>query len=164
MGGTVPDPQCNQLLMQKPWPWEVNPEEWPKTLKKTLLSVLMNQLFYSAVLVFGTDLLLFHVPYKTSVEEWPTTLTMLAQFTVIIFVEDFFSYHVHRLLHSQSFYWIHKQHHEYYTTISLTTTYAHPLEIMFSNTMPLYIGYRVLSLFTEVHVITIGIWFMFRFL
>lgn len=131
-------------------------------MKKTLRSVLMNGFIYAAILVFLTDVIFFHIPYKTSVSEWPAPSTMLFQFTVIIVMEDLLSYHMHRLFHTQGLYWIHKQHHEYYTTVALATTYTHPLDVMFSNTMPLYAGYRLLTFFMDVHVVMIGIWFMFR--
>ena len=115
-------------------------------------------------IVPATDFLINGFPFKTSLEEWPTGGVMLGQFMLFMLVEDVGFYWSHYVLHTSYFYWVHKQHHEYYNTICLTATYAHPLEVLFSNVLPTYMGYRMLSLYMPVHVIIITIWMLFRML
>jgi len=79
-------------------------------------------------------------------------------------VEDCFFYVGHSILHKPSFYWIHKKHHEYKNVISIASQYAHPLEQILGNSMPTFIGYKVLSNIYPVHCISIWVFLTFRFI
>lgn len=69
---------------------------------------------------------------------------------------------MHRIIHLPKFYWIHKEHHEYNVTMSLAPQYAHPIEHIFANTIPVGIGYKLLSKVYPVHIFTILIWITMR--
>lgn len=71
-------------------------------------------------------------------------------------------YWTHYLFHKPQFYWIHKKHHEYNTTISLAAIYAHPIEHIVSNAIPSGYGYHLLAKVTSVHYVTIMAWLVFR--
>lgn len=87
---------------------------------------------------------------------------MFVQFMFCMLMEDLTFYWSHSALHSRRLYWIHKQHHEYTSTVSISATYAHPLEYFFSNVIPAGIGYHILGKLTEVHFCTIIVWIAFR--
>lgn len=65
-------------------------------------------------------------------------------------------------MHTPQFYWIHKKHHEYTTTISIAAEYAHPIEFILSNSIPTIIGFKVLAYFYPVHIVTALTWLIYR--
>lgn len=67
----------------------------------------------------------------------PGILTMLVQFVVAYLCTDTLFYWGHRALHVPVLYrWIHKQHHQFYVTIGLAAEYAHPVELLMGNIIP----------------------------
>jgi len=72
------------------------------------------------------------------------------------------SYAAHWALHLPSLYFIHKKHHEYTTTISLTATYANPFEYIFSNLLSTALCIPILVFLTDVHIVSILPWIYFR--
>lgn len=87
---------------------------------------------------------------------------MLWQIALFMLAGEFTFYWVHRIIHLPNFYWIHKEHHEYNVTMSLAPQYAHPIEHIFANTIPVGIGYKFLSKVYPVHIFTILIWITMR--
>jgi sterol desaturase/sphingolipid hydroxylase (fatty acid hydroxylase superfamily) len=74
---------------------------------------------------------------------------------VFVFIDDFLFYLSHRLLHDPRIYkHIHKKHHEYKTTIGIAAIYAHPIEFLVGNVLPVIIGARIF----HAHVITFWLW------
>lgn len=60
------------------------------------------------------------------------------------------------MLHSKYIYkYIHKKHHEWTSPIAITAEYCHPIEHIFSNILPLTIGFPILN----THIFTAWIWF-----
>lgn len=84
------------------------------------------------------------------------------QFMLFLIVEEVTFYFVHKFLHTPKFYWIHKQHHEYNTTICLALVYASPLEHILANLIPSGLGYSMLAKVYPVHIFSVIIWFTFR--
>ena len=108
------------------------------------------------------DLLTHGFHYTYLMEDWPTTTQVIGQFMFFLIVEDVTFYWSHRLLHHPQFYWIHKKHHQYNISITLAATYAHPIEFILGNALPFGIGYRLLSDVTNVHLVTIIVWSVYR--
>lgn len=68
--------------------------------------------------------------------ELPTLPCLIADFIYAIVFREVIFYYIHRLLHHQYFYWIHKKHHEFNTPISFATIYCHPIEMFLQNVLP----------------------------
>lgn len=73
---------------------------------------------------------------------------------VCFFCQEFFFYYSHRLLHQKWFYKLHKQHHEYVTPICITSEYCGTFEHIFSNLIPVAIGFK----FMHAHITTALLW------
>jgi len=81
----------------------------------------------------------------------------LLHILILLLLEDFFFYFSHRLLHFDFLYkYVHKQHHEFYNTISIACLYAHPIEFILGNLMPHFIPMFVLG--SSTHIITLTSW------
>ena len=73
------------------------------------------------------------------------------------------AYISHRSIHLPCLYWIHKKHHEYNKIfIPMVGAYSSPVEFIVNNAIPNVIGIKILASFTDVHIITITIWIIFR--
>jgi sterol desaturase/sphingolipid hydroxylase (fatty acid hydroxylase superfamily) len=68
-------------------------------------------------------------------------LKIITQLVFYVLVEDFMFYWTHRFLHWGPIYpYIHKQHHEYKSPVTISAEYAHPIEKLFGNHVPVFMG------------------------
>jgi len=75
---------------------------------------------------------------------------------VFMLVEEVGFYYSHRLFHQPYFYKrIHKIHHEWTAPVALTAVYAHPLEHLLSNSIPVMAG----PLLMGSHPVSMWIWY-----
>lgn len=73
-----------------------------------------------------------------------------------VFLETFLIFLFFRLLHSKQIYkYIHKRHHEWTAPIAVTAIYCHPVEHIFSNLIPPFLGVFLMG----SHVATAWLWF-----
>jgi methylsterol monooxygenase len=78
--------------------------------------------------------------YKLS-REIPTLFSIIKDWIGFLFLEEISFYYTHRLFHSPKFYkYIHEIHHEWQAPIAIADKYAHPIEHIVSNLMPLFLG------------------------
>lgn len=124
-------------------------------LLKVIWQVLFNQL------VVGVPSSLFmYILIKwrgfPPIRELPTFHWVLYELAVHILVEEAGFYYSHRFLHSRALYkYIHKQHHEWTAPIAVTAIYCHPIEHLFSNLLPPFLGVFIMG----SHVATAWLWF-----
>lgn len=107
-----------------------------------------------------------------SVEEWPTTLTLVLQLALCCVAEDAAFYWAHRTLHHPALYpHIHKVHHQYYHSFTLASEHAHPVEFLLANLVPLVMGpnlwngaaYFFPSLgLAPMHTVVLWMWILLR--
>ena len=142
-----------------PWPWEEDPDKFKRLLKKSIITYIFN------VFCFGIYTLLFgYINHpELSKEKHPSIIVYAAQIYFCAIFEDFFFYWGHRILHHPNIYSkIHKQHHEFYNVINITSLYAHPIEFLLSNVVPLLACTLVLG--KRIHMVTFMGFALFRIL
>lgn len=77
--------------------------------------------------------------------EIPTWWIFARDLTIYIVIEEIMFYFSHRLLHTSMFYSkIHKFHHTFTAPFGIAAIYAHPIEHMLSNVIPVSIGSLVM--------------------
>ncbi|XP_047463661.1 fatty acid hydroxylase domain-containing protein 2 [Mugil cephalus] len=116
----------------------------PVKLRHAVKVVLFNQVFISGPMVVAVYYLLsWRNPCGPELPTFHWALMELAFFSI---VEEVLFYYSHRLFHHPSLYKrFHKQHHEWTAPIGVVSIYAHPLEHMLSNMLPVVMGPVILG-------------------
>lgn len=123
-------------------------------INKLIKQVLVNQLISVFIALLFLKLYIMR-GFETSQETIPSIMESVFHFSVFLLIEEIGFYYLHRLAHYGLFYKnIHKQHHEWITPIAITAIYCHPLEHIFINLIPLFIG----PLIMKSHLVLIWIW------
>jgi sterol desaturase/sphingolipid hydroxylase (fatty acid hydroxylase superfamily) len=93
-----------------------------------LLAPLLPYLLYDSAIAYHPTIFTDRVP---------GILTLFVQFIVAYFFTDMIFYWGHRALHTPFLYrHVHKQHHQFYVSIGLAAEYAHPIELVMGNIIP----------------------------
>jgi Delta7-sterol 5-desaturase len=70
---------------------------------------------------------------------------------------DFFHYWAHRCAHNKYFYsYLHKQHHKYHDVSPIVTFYQDPLDVFFSNTVPVLLTLYLMSQLSLLRISLFG--------
>ncbi|CEL93013.1 unnamed protein product [Vitrella brassicaformis CCMP3155] len=89
---------------------------------------------------------------------FPSSVSVLRDLTVFSMFEELLFYWTHRLLHHPRLYrHIHKQHHEYSAPEGICAEYAHPVEHVLNNLLPILAG----PLVAGTHGFTLALWIVF---
>lgn len=144
-------------ISSEPWPWQSNPD-FPKAFKDLLKLALFNQIITVPITLFFTGL---KTKYQVNLIQ-PELQETILQIGIFILIEDFCFYWSHRVLHIPFLYKrIHKTHHEYNVSISAAAEYAHPLEYLLGNSLPLAAGPFIYGQ-GKIHIVTWLTWVFFR--
>ncbi|XP_006815583.1 fatty acid hydroxylase domain-containing protein 2-like [Saccoglossus kowalevskii] len=85
----------------------------------------------------------------------PTLPRILFDLIAAIICEEIFFYYSHRLFHHPYIYKrVHKKHHEWTAPIGLVAVYAHPIEHVLCNIIPVFSG----SLIFGSHLLSVWLW------
>jgi len=87
--------------------------------------------------------------------ELPSILETLRKLIIVVLVEEVGFYYSHRLLHMGFMYArFHKQHHNFNAPIGIAAEYAHPVEFLLSNIIPITAG----PLLSGMHLMEFWLW------
>eukprot|EP00756_Hemistasia_phaeocysticola_P050397 Hpha_TRINITY_DN2517_c0_g1::TRINITY_DN2517_c0_g1_i2::g.1514::m.1514/K07750/E1.14.13.72, SC4MOL, ERG25; methylsterol monooxygenase len=108
-------------------------------LRRTMIKGVASHFVMQPLLLwFGYPL--FHAYGAVMRGPLPPAQVCVLQLAMCQFSECLLFYFSHRLLHHPSLYWIHKQHHEYTGPNGFAAEYAHPLEGVFGNYVPVMLA------------------------
>ncbi|XP_059126593.1 fatty acid hydroxylase domain-containing protein 2 isoform X2 [Peromyscus eremicus] len=126
----------------------------PVKLRQSVRTVVFNQTMISLPM-----LVIFYPFFKWRGDpcsrELPTFHWFLVELALFTLAEEIFFYYAHRLLHHPTLYKkIHKKHHEWTAPIGVISLYAHPIEHVVSNMLPVMVG----PLAMGSHLSSITLW------
>ena len=151
-------------VSNEPWPWKSKDKteqaEWNTLLKKTIALYSFNLLVIGPLAI--APIIIFDLPLgNTSPNGIPSRKAFIMQLIFCVIIEDFLFHMSHRLLHYKKIYpYIHKIHHQHRVTISISAIYAHPLEFVFGNLVPMVAGPMILH--DKMHIASIFTWYFLR--
>ncbi|KAM9289062.1 fatty acid hydroxylase domain-containing protein 2 [Morus bassanus] len=126
-----------------------------KKLRQAVYTALCNQFFISLPMLVP----MFYIMKwwgNTFSKELPTFQWFLVELSIFTLIEEILFYYTHRLVHLPVLYkHIHKKHHEWTAPIGVVSIYAHPVEHILSNTLPVMAGPMVMG----SHIVSIAVWF-----
>lgn len=127
----------------------------PAKLRQALKCVLFNHVVISGAM---TVVVYYLMSWRGNPcgPELPTFHWALMELAAFSILEEILFYYSHRLFHYPSLYkHYHKQHHEWTAPIGVVSIYAHPLEHVISNLLPVVSGPVLLG----SHLSTTSLWY-----
>jgi len=149
-----------RVSQSTPWPWEKDPVQYNSNRTKVYLSLFINN-FILLPLIIAHSVEADTSPMTADPQKFPSGLEILGQLVFFMLAEDCSFYWMHRLVHTGFLYRkIHKQHHEFKTTVGIAATYAHFLEFIFVDAIPSGLGAALIG--NRTHVFTYYMWVFVR--
>eukprot|EP01026_Neomeris_dumetosa_P044496 TRINITY_DN37539_c0_g1_i2.p1 TRINITY_DN37539_c0_g1~~TRINITY_DN37539_c0_g1_i2.p1 ORF type:complete len:281 (-),score=-1.03 TRINITY_DN37539_c0_g1_i2:297-1139(-) len=72
--------------------------------------------------------------------------SIFISFVLFVYIEEVLFYSMHVIFHQPLLYkWVHKLHHSFTAPVGVAATYAHPLENLMVNMLPLLVGPLILG-------------------
>eukprot|EP01117_Protostelium_nocturnum_P000302 TRINITY_DN10369_c0_g1_i2.p1 TRINITY_DN10369_c0_g1~~TRINITY_DN10369_c0_g1_i2.p1 ORF type:complete len:269 (-),score=62.09 TRINITY_DN10369_c0_g1_i2:88-894(-) len=119
--------------------YKIQPSKAPdsKLVKRTLIDIALNHFVARPIIAYYLYPVFKHFGMPSIHSPLPSLFTVVSSIIAFMLFVDTTFYWSHRLLHHRLIYkYIHKQHHEYKTSIGIAAEYANPIETIISNTFP----------------------------
>lgn len=117
----------------------------PKLINETLVTAFVSQALTSPILSYFTYSLFVAGGMTSNLSALPNWKDQVLHLAIAHLFQDLLFYITHRAFHSNALYWIHKQHHSYAGTMSISAEYAHPIEVLVANIFPTLGGLPLLG-------------------
>jgi sterol desaturase/sphingolipid hydroxylase (fatty acid hydroxylase superfamily) len=125
-------------------------------LGKATVRALFNQIVVGSVVQLASYKLMMWRGCSLGLE-LPTFQWVVWELFVYTLVEELGFYYAHRMFHHPRLYkHIHKVHHEFTAPVGIASIYAHPLEMLVANLMPLAAG----PIICGSHIGTAMLWYI----
>eukprot|EP01064_Diplonema_japonicum_P027543 TRINITY_DN3_c0_g1_i1.p1 TRINITY_DN3_c0_g1~~TRINITY_DN3_c0_g1_i1.p1 ORF type:complete len:319 (+),score=80.42 TRINITY_DN3_c0_g1_i1:63-1019(+) len=121
--------------------------------KHTLREAFVSQILLAPFIVYFAFDILLNSSFMQPDEELTDFTTLFFCYVAAKVVNSVGFYWAHRTVHHPALYWIHKQHHSYVGTIGVSAEYAHPIEQLVANQLPI-----ALSVLPLLHPLPTIIW------
>lgn len=122
------------------WPWQVNPEQHKKDMKRMLIQSCFNIWILGNVLTVMLYKLLGFVQ-NIDFYHLPTITEFYTHWVFNYLIGELVFYWGHRLLHHPKLYQhIHKIHHESKNSVAMAAMHVHPLEFILVDILTIYGG------------------------
>eukprot|EP01064_Diplonema_japonicum_P027549 TRINITY_DN3_c0_g3_i2.p1 TRINITY_DN3_c0_g3~~TRINITY_DN3_c0_g3_i2.p1 ORF type:complete len:343 (+),score=90.12 TRINITY_DN3_c0_g3_i2:85-1029(+) len=112
----------------------------PEQYKHTLVVAFVGQVIIAPFMLYNLYDIFLRDLFQQPSEEITDFQTTFLSFMAAKTLNSVLFYWAHRTAHHPALYWIHKQHHSYVGCISVSAEYAHPLEQVFTNQMPIVLS------------------------
>jgi len=154
-------PFFEQYKSVENWPWQVDAPGWRKLVYKSIFVAVFGGLYGIPLLLAPYWFKVMPIAFPLEVEKLPTPTNFFLTLVFCIMVEDFFFQIMHRIFHTKWLYNnVHKIHHEHTRVLSIGSVYAHPIEFMFGDLLPVSMGPIILD--SHIHMFTVFAWFAIR--
>ncbi|KAH8271122.1 hypothetical protein KR018_000683 [Drosophila ironensis] len=115
-----------------------------------LWSAVKVVVFNLTVVNILTSWVIFELIFKTvnsdDIRHLPTFKRAARDVVAFVILEEIMFYYAHRLLHHRALYkYVHKKHHEWTAPIAAITLYAHPVEHIVANLLPVALSIAILG-------------------
>lgn len=124
-----------------------------KLITETLVTAFVSQAITSPVLSYLTYSLFKSGGMTSNLSPLPGLQEQFFHLALQHLFQDIVFYITHRAFHSKALYWIHKQHHSYAGTMSISAEYANPIEVVVANIFPTLGGLPLLAGNFHPHVL-----------
>ncbi|KAF9887718.1 hypothetical protein FE257_009671 [Aspergillus nanangensis] len=128
-------------------------------IKRCFVVVAQNQLISSALHLLQIHVLRRGVPSYRIESSFPALPELIRDIAISLLLREILFYYAHRFLHQPYFYVrIHKLHHRFTAPIALAAQFAHPIEQIFANALPISLPPQLLG----SHVLTFWVYLAYE--
>jgi sterol desaturase/sphingolipid hydroxylase (fatty acid hydroxylase superfamily) len=146
--------------------YKIWPDRKPKKglhLKAVKL-ILLNEIFIQFPSIIVTFFMFSFLGMHFYPGNYPGIPLFIFQIIFFMLIEDTMFYWIHRLLHHKKlFRKIHHIHHRFNINSAVASQYAHPVEFLICDLVPVITGPTILLMLgMPVHLLTVWIWLIIR--